>query len=227
MPWEGLRQGPADPAHRGGRRACCAPRSTGSTGIASEYAQTAQASATARRRCAVDVSGVNVEFGDMRNLIPLEGGRFLNQLDIDRAPAGGLPRRPARQGPVRRGRRCGREQVVGSTARRSWWSASCSEEGAGLHLQRPRQGQGVHPGHDVPGDLRARSTSTTSSSRPPTRRSVESAKKAGDRRPLARQLPLRPDGQRGDSDVGHHREDRVPRHLHARLPRSSSASSAR
>ena len=48
--------------------------------ISSEYADSLQLK-LGTRRMAVDVSGVSPEFGEMRNMIPQMGGRFLNALD--------------------------------------------------------------------------------------------------------------------------------------------------
>jgi putative ABC transport system permease protein len=49
-------------------------------GISSEYSQTLQARFGDRKR-AVDVSGVSPVFGDMRNLVPRAGGRFVDPID--------------------------------------------------------------------------------------------------------------------------------------------------
>jgi putative ABC transport system permease protein len=48
--------------------------------ISSEYAESLQLK-LGTRTMAVDVSGVSPEFGEMRNMIPQRGGRFLNVLD--------------------------------------------------------------------------------------------------------------------------------------------------
>ena len=48
--------------------------------ISSEFSDTLQLK-HGTRTMAVDVSGVNPVFGEMRNMIPLPGGRFLNALD--------------------------------------------------------------------------------------------------------------------------------------------------
>lgn len=48
--------------------------------ISSEYAESLQLK-IGTRTMAVDVSGVSPEFGEMRNMIPQVGGRFLNPLD--------------------------------------------------------------------------------------------------------------------------------------------------
>jgi putative ABC transport system permease protein len=50
-------------------------------GISSEYSQGLQARFGERVR-AVDVSGVSPVFGDMRNMVPKPGGRFLNPVDM-------------------------------------------------------------------------------------------------------------------------------------------------
>ena len=51
--------------------------------ISSEYAESLRLQNGART-LAVDVSGVDDSFGEMRNVIAQAGGRFLNHLDIDR-----------------------------------------------------------------------------------------------------------------------------------------------
>ena len=48
--------------------------------ISSEYSDTLQLK-HGTRTMAVDVSGVSPNFGDMRNMIPRQGGRFLNPID--------------------------------------------------------------------------------------------------------------------------------------------------
>lgn len=48
--------------------------------ISSEYADTLQLK-LGTRNMAVDVSGVSPDFGEMRNMIPQKGGRFLNLID--------------------------------------------------------------------------------------------------------------------------------------------------
>jgi len=53
----------------------------GLTAISSEYSQTLKMNYNTKT-LAVDVSGVSPEFGDMRNLIPQEGGRFINPTDV-------------------------------------------------------------------------------------------------------------------------------------------------
>jgi putative ABC transport system permease protein len=53
----------------------------GLTAISSEYSQTLKMNYNTKT-LAVDVSGVSPEFGDMRNLIPQAGGRFLNPSDV-------------------------------------------------------------------------------------------------------------------------------------------------
>ena len=55
-------------------------RSTMVDTISSEYAETLQLK-LGTKTMAVDVSGVSPEFGEMRNMIPSLGGRFLNPLD--------------------------------------------------------------------------------------------------------------------------------------------------
>ncbi len=41
------------------------------------------ASAGSKKTLSIEISGVNVAYGTMRNLIPVEGGRFLDQRDLD------------------------------------------------------------------------------------------------------------------------------------------------
>ncbi|MFI5180587.1 MAG: ABC transporter permease [Thermoanaerobaculia bacterium] len=56
-------------------------RAEGIRGISSEYSQTVKLH-YGLKTWPVDVSGVATEFGWMRNLIPAEGGRFLNPVDM-------------------------------------------------------------------------------------------------------------------------------------------------
>ena len=51
--------------------------------ISSEYAQELQVRFGDRTR-SVDISGVTPVFGVMRNLIPTEGGRFINPIDLEK-----------------------------------------------------------------------------------------------------------------------------------------------
>jgi putative ABC transport system permease protein len=51
--------------------------------ISEEYAQDGARITYGKKALSVDVSGSNVEFGGMRSMNPQEGGRFLNQLDLD------------------------------------------------------------------------------------------------------------------------------------------------
>ncbi len=51
--------------------------------ISEEYAQDGARITYGKKALSVDVSGSNVEFGAMRSMNPQEGGRFLNQLDMD------------------------------------------------------------------------------------------------------------------------------------------------
>ena len=57
-------------------------RVEGLTGISSEYEQNLRARFGDRTRL-VDVSGVSPVFGEMRNMVPAEGGRFINQTDME------------------------------------------------------------------------------------------------------------------------------------------------
>lgn len=52
-------------------------------GISGEYATSMKLN-YATKQLSVDVSGVDPVFGDMRNLIPQPGGRFLNPIDLDK-----------------------------------------------------------------------------------------------------------------------------------------------
>lgn len=51
--------------------------------ISEEYSQDGARISYGKKTLSVDVSGANVEFGGMRSMNPQEGGRFLNQLDMD------------------------------------------------------------------------------------------------------------------------------------------------
>ena len=51
--------------------------------ISGEYSQDGARIAYGKKALSVDVSGANVEFGVMRSLFPQEGGRYLNQMDLD------------------------------------------------------------------------------------------------------------------------------------------------
>ena len=53
----------------------------GLNGISSEYSQNLRVRYGGRTRL-VDVSGVSPIFGEMRNLVPAEGGRFVNPIDM-------------------------------------------------------------------------------------------------------------------------------------------------
>lgn len=53
----------------------------GLNAISSEYSQTLKLNYE-KKTIAVDVSGVSPEFGDMRNTIPMPGGRFINPTDM-------------------------------------------------------------------------------------------------------------------------------------------------
>ena len=51
--------------------------------ISEEYSQDGARITYGKKALSVDISGSNVEFGGMRSMNPQEGGRFLNQLDLD------------------------------------------------------------------------------------------------------------------------------------------------
>jgi putative ABC transport system permease protein len=51
--------------------------------ISEEYSQDGARISYGKKALSVDISGSNVEFGTMRSMNPQEGGRFLNQLDLD------------------------------------------------------------------------------------------------------------------------------------------------
>jgi putative ABC transport system permease protein len=82
MPWEGLGRG---------RRIRIAIEDVRAVerearllnGISGEYATSMKLNYETRQ-LSVDVSGVDPVFGDMRNLIPQPGGRFLNPIDLDK-----------------------------------------------------------------------------------------------------------------------------------------------
>ena len=54
----------------------------GLNAISSEYSKTMKMNYGAKT-IAIDVSGVSPEFGEMRNILPQAGGRFINPLDIE------------------------------------------------------------------------------------------------------------------------------------------------
>jgi putative ABC transport system permease protein len=80
LPFEGLGKGRAvrmteedvDYARR---------QADGIAAISSEYATTMNV-VYGVKTVPVDISGVNAEFGDMRNMIPQRGGRFINPIDV-------------------------------------------------------------------------------------------------------------------------------------------------
>jgi putative ABC transport system permease protein len=82
MPWEGLGRG---------RRIRIAIEDVRAVerearllnGISGEYATSMKLNYETKQ-LSVDVSGVDPVFGDMRNLIPQPGGRFLNPIDLDK-----------------------------------------------------------------------------------------------------------------------------------------------
>ncbi len=51
--------------------------------ISEEYSRDGARISYGKKALSVDISGSNVEFGNMRSMNPQEGGRFLNQLDLD------------------------------------------------------------------------------------------------------------------------------------------------
>lgn len=51
--------------------------------ISEEYSQDGARISYGKKALSVDVSGSNVEFGNMRSMNPQEGGRYLNRLDLD------------------------------------------------------------------------------------------------------------------------------------------------
>ena len=51
--------------------------------ISEEYSQDGSRITYGKKALSVDISGSNVEFGAMRSMNPQEGGRYLNQLDLD------------------------------------------------------------------------------------------------------------------------------------------------
>ncbi len=94
----------------------------------------------------VDISGVEPEFGEMRNLVPQKGGRFINHPDMDE-----------RRRVVFKGKDLARdlfrdEDPVGKTVKifssLSPWSEYSSKR-TRIPAQRKGQGQGFHPGLDV------------------------------------------------------------------------------
>ncbi|MBL8112846.1 MAG: ABC transporter permease [Acidobacteria bacterium] len=82
MPWEGLGKGRRIRLNEDDIEAL-RKETPNLKAISSEY-QTSMKLNYGTKTIAIDVSGVSPEFCDMRNLIPAEGGRFLNPLDMDR-----------------------------------------------------------------------------------------------------------------------------------------------
>jgi putative ABC transport system permease protein len=60
-----------------------AAKADGLAGISGEF-QTSMKLTYAAKTLAVEVSGVNAPFGELRNLIPRPGGRFIDPLDLER-----------------------------------------------------------------------------------------------------------------------------------------------
>ena len=187
--------------------------------ISEEYAQRRRAHhGTARRRCRSTSRARTSSSASMRNMIPQEGGRFLNELDLDER------RRVVFLGDQLKNDLFGEDvDAVGEQVRIDGVAVPGRRrhagEGPGLLLQRPRQGQGARSRRRPSARCTARSTSRTSSSRS---RDAQQRRRAPRRRsspPPAQQVPLRPDRRGGDPDVGHDGGDEVPRHLLPRLPR--------
>ena len=116
-----------------------------------------------RARITPDMSATNSVFARDAQPHP-RPRRPLRERPRPRPPAARrVPRRQAQAGPLRRRRR--RRQDGDDRQRAVPGGRRDGEEGAGLELQRPRPGQGLHPGHDLQGPLRPSATSATSSSR--------------------------------------------------------------
>jgi putative ABC transport system permease protein len=82
LPFEGLGKGRAIDLTEDDM-VLVARKADGLLGISSEYNRNVKLN-YGDRTLAVDMSGVTPVFGDMRNLIPQAGGRFVNDLDIER-----------------------------------------------------------------------------------------------------------------------------------------------
>ena len=162
----GTRQGPADPGLRGGPGGPAA-RDPGGPLLRRVRARPEHLPPRARPP---HPRHVRHQPGVRRDAQPDPGERrALRERHRRRPPAARrLPGRQAEAGPLRRGRRGGphgddRQRPVPGRGRDG-------EEGAGLELQRPRPGQGLHPRHHLQGSLQRALRRRTSSSRPRARR---------------------------------------------------------
>ena len=104
-----------------------------------------------RVRLTPGMSATNPVFAVMRNLIPASGGRYVNDLDVDRR------RRVVFLGNKLKQDLFGEADAVGPDGddrqRALPRRRRHGEEGPGLELQRPRPGQGLHPRHHLQGPL--------------------------------------------------------------------------
>ena len=144
----GARQGPARSASPRRTSRPCAARSPRRS-FSGEYMRGNSAFRRERVRISPDMSATNSVFGVMRNLIPAEGGRYVNDLDVDRR------RRVVFLGDKLKQDLFGEADAVGQTVMIDnvpfLVDRGHAEEGPGLELQRPRPGQGLHPRHHLQG----------------------------------------------------------------------------
>ena len=175
--------------------------------ISSEYSKTLKLNYGAKT-IAIDISGVSPEFGPMRNLLPQKGGRFINPSDMSEQ------RRVLFIGNKMAEDIFGKDvEAVGKTVMLGRLALpprrSPREQGPELELQRPRQPEGLHPGHDVPRDHGREMGRQPHLPGEGRRRDRE-----GQRRRPARHRPeaaLRPRRQGSLLGLGHDRESQVLR----------------
>ena len=119
--------------------------------VLGEYETDKKAFRRERVRLTPQISANSPIFAVMRNIIPAAGGRYVNDLDVDRRRRvvflGDKLKKDLFGEPGRRG------QDGDDRQRAVPGDRGDGEEGPGLELQRARQGQGLHPRHDVPGPL--------------------------------------------------------------------------
>ena len=92
IPYEGLGKGRSILLTEDDLESCSRSDPCWSIQISSEYQDNLQLQ-LGPKRLAVDVSGVHPAFERIRNLIPVEGGRFVNPIDMKLQAAGCLPGR--------------------------------------------------------------------------------------------------------------------------------------
>ena len=112
--------------------------------ISSEYAETLRLQ-LGPKTLAVDTAGIHPIFGEMRNMIPHEGGRFINPLDMS------AKRRVAFLGDELAVQLFGVGDPVGQMIRLHGSPFTVigvmQDEDPGLLVPLPRQGHDRHPGH--------------------------------------------------------------------------------